>query len=337
MLGQVKALIKPPLQALAARSVPWTLRRHSDGLLIITYHRVLPPGHPAWEVVGPGMITPPAHLEMQLQLLREHFDLVHLDDWLDRGTEGGRCACAITSDDGWGDTWEFAWPILQRLKVPATLFLVADFCDTGRINWTDQLARILTNEGRDLPAEILAGAGWLTELCPELVAGPVRDREVINRVTGLAKTQGDQLMQARCDTLVTDLGLGAADDRFTTVSWDQVRSMGATGLMRFGSHTLQHRRLRDDLPAEDLEAEIVRSRAAIEAQTGAPARTFCYPNGDLNAAGLDIVRRHYDGACTTATGFNGPDSDRALLRRFDIHENAGTQRDFLARISGWFG
>jgi peptidoglycan/xylan/chitin deacetylase (PgdA/CDA1 family) len=92
------------------------------------------------------------------------------------GTAGMRRAFAVTFDDGYRDNFEVAWPILSRLGVPATIFLVADLVDSDRpFPWdaaTDGAeSRALTWDMIDaLAGEGLVEFGSHTRTHPDLTA-----------------------------------------------------------------------------------------------------------------------------------------------------------------------
>ena len=67
------------------------------------------------------------------------------------------------------------------------------------------------------------------------------------------------------------------------LTWQQVQEMYQSGLIRFGSHTCSHRRLRS-LPDEEIWQEVVRSKQCLEEKLGHTIYSFCYPFG---AGGFD--------------------------------------------------
>ena len=96
----VKRRLRGAIESVAATIAPigWRLG-HEPQLVILMYHRVLPGSDPRCANEQPGMWVSPESLDMHLRVLRKHFDLVHLDDWLsDRasGRELPRRACSIT-------------------------------------------------------------------------------------------------------------------------------------------------------------------------------------------------------------------------------------------------
>ena len=108
-----------------------------------------------------------------------------------------------------------------------------------------------------------------------------------------------------------------------------------SGLISVGSHTCSHRRLGEVLPNDILMAELEVSKSAISANTGIEPSLFCYPNGDHCPAAIAAVRDTYNGAVTTASGWNRADDDSYLLRRFSMHQDVSSDRvALLGRING---
>ena len=121
------------------------------------------------------------------------------------------------------------------------------------------------------------------------------------------------------------------------MSWDHIRAMRAEGL-GFGSHTANHVNLAqaDDATAE---AELARSKAALQAELGIERPLFAYPFGkraDFNAVRLAQVQRA--GYAMNASAYGGV-NHRATLDRWDIRRQ-GIDHNFSlpalsARIAGW--
>lgn len=102
------------------------------GFGILMYHRVIDPPagqpRPTWNVS-------PAQFEEQLSgLLKRGFDPWPLQRVLDHHEKGWaipRRVFVVTFDDGYQNNFTRAFPILQKLRVPATIFLATQYLDSA--------------------------------------------------------------------------------------------------------------------------------------------------------------------------------------------------------------
>jgi len=105
--------------------------------------------------------------------------------------------------------------------------------------------------------------------------------------------------------------------RLPLLSWPQIREMDRYGV-EFGAHTLSHPRL-DRLSRDEVEREILGSKASIEEHLGHPVEVFAYPYGRHNDTSGAVVRRAYTGACAGELKLVGPGSDPLALERIDAY------------------
>lgn len=104
-------------------------------MTILCYHSV----QPGW--VSP-LNTEPVVFERQATWLRRRRRVVPLHEAVRRLDRTGRLPrgyAALTFDDGFRALYEHAWPVLRRLDLPATVFLVAETLSAqGRpVDWVD--------------------------------------------------------------------------------------------------------------------------------------------------------------------------------------------------------
>lgn len=342
MLAKSKILARRVLDQSIAAVAPHRWSKLNGSLLILTYHRVLPPSFQELEIVEPGMFVHTSTFEVHLQLLKQYFDIVSLSDWLHARAEGQpapKRACAITFDDGWRDNFEFALPLLRRYKVPATIFVVAGMVGTAKQFWPERLARLLRHASSlhvRLPGDEVM---WLEQLLSNI---PISRKELtatqISELIQIAKQWPDEQIIRYLDEVETQIGPLTALQELDVLDWTQLREMIATGLINVGSHTTNHTRLTDDVDRETVRQEVIGSKDLIEKELAAPVDLFCYPNGDVSAEAEHIVSQTYVGACTTEFGWNRPNADSCRLHRISMHEGRTRSRSaFLARISGWLG
>lgn len=325
-----KQIIRVPLEQAAATFGQHSRQQSTPRLWILMYHRILPQSDSRFQAEEPGMVITPSTLDMHLSVLTSYFDVVSLGDWVDSAIQGKplpKNACAITFDDGWLDNYEYAFPVLQKHRAPATVFVVSHMMGTHQLFWPNRVAQLLQQ-----PSEALRQIPWLTQL----VGDTQLDRETQANAIYQLKTMPDEEIIARLDDAEQRLGLPAADHP-SLMNWDQVRDMSASGLIEIGSHTTRHIRLRDEIDTGVLERELRDSKTFIEKNIGKPVSLFCYPNGDWTPSAKAAVKKYYAAAVTTAKGINSVSNlDTAILHRIGVHEDASaTKRQFLSRLSGW--
>lgn len=339
-MSVLKRIVRRAVIHATARVAPITWKlRGSGSLVALMYHRVLPKDSPARKTEEPGMYVSPETLELHITELKRRFELVHLDEWLRRAREGlplPKLACAITFDDGWRDNCEFGLPVLVKHNAPATIFLVSSYVGTAQQFWPNRLMSLLD--------KAFAGPGSVD--FPEPLRGiiepilvPARRRGVlladdINRAIQGAKGLDEEQIRS----LVEEAGKSCGDSTGAAeiLRWSDVGQMAATGLVRFGSHTMTHLRLGGRIPSRELEREIAGSQSELRNMLGQEIDLFCYPNGEISPETLESVRRHYLGAVTTRSGWHTAGRDPHLIRRIGVHEDVSDTREaFLARVSGW--
>ena len=325
----MKRLIKTLVQCSVAAVAPALWRFRDRSLLVIMYHRVLPADHPDRATEQPGMYISPQTLAMPLRVLKRHFTLVHLDDWLSLAEKGGelpRNACAITFDDGWRDNYEYAFPILKSADAPATIYLVSDLIGTRYSFWPNTLARVLASTDTVLRQSLPA---WLREMLPG--SSEALSSDQIDAVISRCKARSDaEMLEA-----LRSVDCASEEETRDLMSWREIQEMQASGLVRFGSHTRRHSRVSKIEDANVLRDEVLGSADALAESLGSMPITFCYPNGDTSVPAVQLVRQGYRGAVTTARGWNRPSTDRHLLNRIGVHEDvSNTPAAFLSRLAG---
>jgi peptidoglycan/xylan/chitin deacetylase (PgdA/CDA1 family) len=310
----------------------WPTRR--SRLWILTYHRVLPGDDPRALAEEPGMIVTPETLRSHLRWAKRHFELVALGEWVQHARAGHTLplrSLAVTFDDGWRDNYEFAFPVLQEQRAPATVFAVSHMIGTSEAFWPNRLARLL----RECGVHAGASATRLPWLCSAIGPDAPLSPDAISRVIAACKRMSDAHLRERMDEAEQRLGLGPLSPA-PLMDWDQLRTMADSGLVEVGSHTCRHTRLTEETPSGTAVAEILESRTLLERRLGRPVRLFCYPNGDASPQAMALVQEHYDAAVTTHRGINHADTPAHELRRIGLHEDVSRRRhEFTARLSAW--
>lgn len=285
-------------------------RRAVPPFLILIYHRI----HPE---PGPFMIdpVPPARFERQMRHLARAYRPLPLAELYERSREGTvpPGAVAVTFDDGYADNATHALPILERYRIPATVFLVTGCIGTGRLLWHDEVLLAFRETKRGavrLPGQARGAA-------PLPLASDAERRRAAFAALAALKPLPESERHDGVRALREELGTGNASGERLMLDWDQVRSMRARGI-HFGSHTETHPILSRVTP-ERAREEAVRSKAAIERELGEEAAFFAYPNGrpeDFDETAVAALREAgYRAALTTSFGVNEAGDDPFRWRR----------------------
>lgn len=289
---------------------------------IIAYHRVVSDIKKAEREAIYGIVISTATFRRHCELLRRRFDVVSLETamhFLDHKRKVARPLAALTFDDGYLDFYEEAFPVLNDLGLPATVFLPTACVGQGkalahdRIFWllkralkrSVSIAGALSLAGVSHPDAKVVISSHLLKATDRLVYLPHDLREKV--ITELERLLGD---------------ISAEYPReYQLLNWEMVREMARKGI-NFGSHTANH----VVLPLEDeavIKTEITTSKTELEYQLGKKIVSFAYPNGQYNAKirGL-VAQAGYKAAVTTENKINRTGEDVLALGRTSLCEES---------------
>ena len=317
--------------------------RHRGRVIVLTYHRVVPQEVVDRQQVQPGMYMLEESFAAHIAYLREHFTILSLDELLDlwqtNQFKSDRSYCVITFDDGWRDNYQFAFPILRRSAVPATIFLATDFIGTTRWFWPDRMMLVLEQARaqasgpttRQEVSAMLADTVGVRQSAEDgnfifVQSGmPIDTGAIIERCKEVAVDE----IEALIDRLGRVLGMDLPSER-VLLDWTEVREMAAQGVS-FGSHSCSHRIL-TNIPLSEVRRELIESRNAMLQQGVTPSSAFCYPNGNFNPGIQGLVRESgYRAAVGCEIGLEGDrPGDPYALKRVSLHEDSSSSDSLLA-------
>src|SRR4051812_1036875 len=272
------AFVAPFYRGLRALGVPAINRRLQDAGLVLCYHNVVASdAHPAGD---PAIHMAVERFEWQMRWLAAHYAVVDLGEFVDRVAAGApmRSVAAVTFDDGYAGVFQHAIPVLRRLGLPATLFVV-------------------TQAGRR------AGFWWDQ---PEIVASidPSRRREWLNQL------RGDEI--AICPASASNLPAS-----HLPADWDTIRTALGHGIS-LGAHSVTHRSLPtlSDAELED-EVLTSRSAIQRATGTRPDFFAYPYGLWDARVRSR-IRLAGYRAGLTLDNGLNRPFADPCSLRRLNV-------------------
>ncbi len=340
MLKILKQLTKRGLQHIAANFGRHQHTGSDPELAILMYHRILPKQDNRAQLEEPGMMVTPETFTMHMQLLKQQFTIISLSQWIKQKNNGeklpARCI-AITFDDGWADNYEFAFPVLKKLAIPATIFLVSDMIGTTQQFWPERLAQLLASIATNRPDKWqLPALQWITGVKTSYTfSHRLPDQEQLSEIIAQIKKLTDEDVHTRINEIeeILQIKIETPPD---LLNWQQMSEMCESGFIEAGSHTCHHIRLNNTQPENIQLAEIIQSKKQIEQHLAQPVTAFCYPNGNFSDYAIQQVTQHYDCAVTTKADWNTTKTNPYLLNRIGLHEDISADKTaFLARLSGW--
>lgn len=252
-----------------------TDRGRPGRIVALTYHRI---DHPtARPHLWPGLISAsPDAFARQMELVARRFVVIGMDQLLAirRGERPVQPRTVmVTIDDAYADAAEHAWPVLQRVGIPATLFVPTAAPTMTAGFWWDRLYHAISISKRRL-IEIEGGAHDLSR--DGRPAAFAAAREAV-------RGQEHHAAMALVNRLVEDLDV--ADAPPETLGWASLKLLAAQGLT-LGAHTRSHPRL-DKLSLPEATGEIAGSLQDLERETGSVLPVLAYPSGDHGAPATD--------------------------------------------------
>ena len=289
--ARLRALAK---QGLLCLGYPTVKLRRTDAALVLFYHEI-----------GNGGIAI-AEFEKQVRYLKRHFDLIFASE-VGRPSVTGRLRVAVTFDDGLKNTRDVALPILRRLGVKATIFVLP-----GDIQWLwpaeiRERLRMALRQGIEISGQALKGGKDIDLIVQDLKSMPDDAFHIqVQKIRALTPFKPSYDWRAAHELMTADELRALPED-----------------LVEFGAHTIHHPIL-PKLDQPRLVREIVHVKGRLEALLGRPVKTFSYPNGDFDRRCLDLAARHYDFAFTT-------ENRHRRLSGSDLHSRAPARHQSPAR------
>ena len=314
--------------------------------IVLAYHRVLPATEMAETWSHPAIMVSTDTFERHMRLLTRSFtplSLARFQAQLRDGTPFQPGSCLVTFDDGWADTYTEAWPILQRHRVPAVVFVPVALIDSDAVFWQERLGQLAfaawQRARSDAAFAVMARdvlRPWGMHGIIDMTGDTAR-ADIIAQVRTIKSTHDTQ-PSALIEALAAMLGSSAPPcprgERFMT--WDHAREMSRDGVT-FGGHGKTHRIL-TTLSSDDLGREMRESQERLTREIGQHAASLSYPNGNWNPAVAAAAR-----AAGFAIGFSmdrgtvAPGDDHYSVKRVNVHEAIGRSTPlFLARLLGLF-
>ncbi len=229
---------------------------------VLYYHRVCNLSRDTWK-----LSVPPKLFTEHIKFLKEHYRLLRFeDDWKDIHEK----SIVITFDDGYADNFQYALPILEKYKAPATVFVCTE--PSGEF-WWDTLDRIIYNA-----SESKDNLNWNGM---KLSLSTVSERK--KTCYALHPHFKAMLPEFRVKALqelanILNVSFDRINDENRLLSDQELRLLSESPYITIGGHTITHTSLTIE-PTFLQQKEISNSKAQIESLIEKSINVFSYPFG----------------------------------------------------------
>ena len=304
-------------------------RIKNSHIIILAYHRVYPKKD--------NFFVPyvsPEEFENQIKYLQKYFKIFSLEELVNFLKNSKICneeyknIAVITFDDGYKDNYIYAYPILKRHRIPATIFLTTDYIGEDRLFWWDEVGYIICNTKKDkinIPniGEYSLNNNEEKNNCVVIIS------EKLKKFPNKLKNEYISILQNKCNVTIPP-GLGEK----MVLSWGEIHEMKDNGV-NFGAHTKTHPILTNEI-LNEAEKEIVDSKKTIEKHLKIEIILFAYPNGSFNDEIIQLVKNN---------GFNcAVSTKQSVINKYNSNDiyslprigACGSFSKFKIRTSGIF-
>jgi peptidoglycan/xylan/chitin deacetylase (PgdA/CDA1 family) len=306
--------------------------RNNNLSIILAYHRILPKDSNDILFIQPGMYVTVETFEKHMAFISKNFKILSLEDLADHHRL--KNACMVTFDDGWADNYDYAFPILKKYGIPATIFLSTNLVGKKEWPWTDRIAYYI----HSIPVNefVHTWKAILRKIQLEYFGSDLsaQDKRIIREhVINYMKNLDNLMILSVMEEL--DKAMSNQKDCLMKtgpwLTWDKVMEMMKAGIS-FGSHTHNHLIL-TRIPFQQAREEIALSQRILSEKMGKTVTTFCYPNGDFNDDTMQIVEESgYKIAVTTRRGSINESSNLLALNRTMLHNDMTSSIPMLACV-----
>ena len=293
-------------------------RSRRNVLRVLTYHRVCWPDERR-DLCPSTLSATPADFAAQMECIRDLFNVVDLRQVLFAQAGEHQLppgAVLITFDDAYLDFQEHAWPILQGLELPATMFVATAYADDpARSFWWDRLHQIVSAAPVKRKIE--------TRFGPLTIRTPDERRQVASRMARrLSELAHDEAL-AELARLAEMLDTPAAPP--AVLDWKQLRRLSDGGLT-LAPHTRTHP-LMNRIALQQAREEARASRDDLSRRIGHSPAAFAFPGGAHNRNLIRMLREEgFELAFTTCRGANHlRRCDPLKLRRINVGRNTSAE------------
>lgn len=296
---------------------------------VLMYHRILPSSlMPPLEDPSRCLAVSTGVFEQQLRYLARTVELTGVTQALEgAASPASSPRVAITFDDGYRDNLEYALPVLERLGIPATVYVCTRFPEGETAMWWFELWNL-----------ICESSGTITLVLGNDCASLSRDTRgpAARRATywTLFRALRD-CSEERQQQLLEQLRAHRREMQFPEIclGWNELSRFASHPLITIGAHGHGHLNLGRE-SSDRIRGDLIRCKSLLAGKIGEPVDSLAYPYGErrLQTINIALSLGFHTALTTDPTRMTG--ASALEVPRFAMTEEHGTfKMDGL--LAGW--
>ena len=235
-------------------------------------------------------------------------------------------AICLTFDDGYKNNLNILVPILQKYKIPATIYVCTKFLEgKGNAWWFELWDFVKKQESINLDNQFIK-KNWVTKTFTQKV---VFYSEIKTLIMKLSIKNRDLLLQKLIQSQKRK------NYKHLFLNWNDVIELDKNPLITIGAHTHSHPVLKSE-NYENSYDEIKKSKLLLQQKLGHSIDHFAYPFGSKNEFGFreyDIVKKLKFKTALTSLCHKPNSKDMLNLPRYGLIESENLD-NILVKING---
>jgi peptidoglycan/xylan/chitin deacetylase (PgdA/CDA1 family) len=262
---------------------------------------------------------PTTLFESLVKYIHKRFHVVELEDYLlnARHEKLKKTPATILFDDGYKDNIEYAVPILDKYKCPASFYVATGCIDNNIPTWT----YIVDHSFQNTRAEELT-------LDLDFVPEALKQNEFASEggrleIGGKLKPWMKNLSNHERQQVLARLQAAFADVEVPSnkmMNWRELQQMHNAGFA-IGSHSVSHPLLASIKNEDELLFEVGESAKRIETELGVFPVTISYPIGSYDERVIALSKQvgYKIGLAVEQRFYNSGKDDRFAIPRVELH------------------
>ncbi len=250
---------------------------------ILVYHGVAPNLEKPlnWRHIDPDCF------EKHLVFLKKHAHVIPLKDFFECRFVKGKKNIAITFDDGYRNNYTYAFPLLKKYQVPATIFVTGINNTKYNILWGDlmDIAVRLSNGYLDIKGQRFYRAASPYNLSYYSASG-LRLGDFLKTLNFEEKM--DALLKA--NNVLEKLQENYLGDYWQLLNDNEIEELAKSELIEIGAHGFYHNNL-GRIPVSNAQNELKMIRDYLFNLTGEFPESIAYPDGCYTRDVIDIAEK----------------------------------------------